>query len=47
MGLAAVAESLPYVLLGVLAPGAAGRTASFRALAGLDLARALLAPVWA
>ncbi|MEV5505311.1 MFS transporter [Streptomyces orinoci] len=42
MGLVAVAESAPYVVLGAVGRRAVARFLSYRALAGLDLVRAVL-----
>ncbi|MFH8751852.1 MFS transporter [Streptomyces rimosus] len=42
MGLVAVAESLPYIVLGTVGRAAVARCASLRALAVLDVVRALL-----
>jgi hypothetical protein len=42
MGLVAVAESVPYVVLGTLGRRVVARFASLRALAGVDLVRAVL-----
>ncbi|MGY2062458.1 hypothetical protein ACW9HQ_46895, partial [Nocardia gipuzkoensis] len=42
MGLVAIAESVPYILMGTIGRRVVDRLASFRGLAGLDLVRGVL-----